>query len=173
MQNNFTITPADINDIPALLTLVNGAYRGDYAKNGWTTEADLLEGVRTDAAALTETLLKPGAVILKYINTESALLGCVYLQQQDTRLYLGMLTVDPDIQGQGVGKKLLAASEIYARDHHFSAIIMRVISVRQELIDWYNRHGYRTTGKTEPFPADNRFGTPKQPLEFILLEKVF
>ena len=173
MHKDYTIIAAEINDIPALLTLVNGAYRGDYAKNGWTTEADLLEGVRTDAAALTETLLKPGAVILKYTNPEDALLGCVYLQQQGTHLYLGMLTVDPDTQGQGVGKKLLAAAETYAREHHFSAIVMRVISVRQELIAWYNRHGYTTTGKTEPFPADNRFGIPKQPLEFILLEKVF
>ena len=86
MLNDYTISPAKLNDIPALLNLVNGAYRGDYAKNGWTTEADLLEGVRTDAAALTETFLKPGAIILKYTNTEGDLLGCVYLQQQDTRL---------------------------------------------------------------------------------------
>ena len=172
MQKDSNISKANFNDIPELLSLVNGAYRGDYAKKGWTTEADLIDGIRTDAEALSETISKPGAVILKYTNNENKLMGCVYLQQQGTSIYLGMLTVDPKTQGKGIGKILLSASESFAKEHHFSVIIMRVISIRKELIDWYVRHGYSATNKTEPFPTDNRFGIPKQPLEFILLEKI-
>ena len=83
-----------------------------------------------------------------------------------------MLTVQPGMQAQGIGKKLLQAAEGYAKDNHFQSIVMTVISVRHELIEWYQKKGYRHTGKTKPFPSgDPRFGIPKRELEFIVLEK--
>ena len=170
-NNNLTITVATKQDVPALERLVNSAYRGETSKKGWTTEADLLGGIRTDADALSKMISRGDSVILKCINGNDQLIGCVYLQKQEDKLYLGMLTVSPEIQAKGIGKKLLKAAEEYAETQECKAITMTVISVRKELINWYERHGYKATGQRKPFPNDPRFGVQKQPLEFIVLEK--
>lgn len=165
------ISKADQKDIDALATLVNSAYRGEHAKKGWTTEADLIDGTRTDAAALSDVLKKPGTVILKY-QREGAIVGCVELRINDGKLYLGMLTVEPGLQGGGIGKEMLRAAEDYARDQKCRSVYMTVITIRKELIDWYKRHGYVDTGERKPFAFnDPRFGLPKQKLEFLVLEK--
>jgi len=160
------------DDIPALDILVNSGYRGDSSKRGWTTEADLLDGLRTDKNALEKLMNEEGSVILKISDDEGAILGCVNLKEKASKLYLGMLTVNPLLQRAGIGKLLLKASEERAFELKKEAIIMTVITVRSELIAWYNRHGYSDTGKREPFPTgDPSFGLPKQPLEFMVLEK--
>lgn len=166
------IQMATAQDIPALEALVNSAYRGEASQQGWTTEAHLLKGaLRTDTAALTAIFNDPTAVILTCKNGEGTLLGCVYLQLQQQKLYLGMLSVLPGLQGGGIGKQLMAAADDYAHANGCEFIVMTVISVRQELIDWYQRRGYTLTGETQPFPVDNRFGVPTQPLEFVVLSK--
>lgn len=168
---SFQIQPATVHDAHELDTLVNSAYRGDSSRRGWTTEADLIDGTRTDATLLAELLQKPETTILKYVE-EGKILGCVELRKESGRLYLGMLTVQPDIQGKGIGKELLRAAEDMARKQRCSAIFMNVLSVRNELIDWYLRHGYRVTDERKPFAfTDPRFGQPKTRLEFAVLEK--
>jgi ribosomal protein S18 acetylase RimI-like enzyme len=172
------ISMAQDEDIRDLVRLVNSAYRGEASKQGWTTEADLLQGeLRTDEESINE-LMHSGS-FLKYTEGNE-LQGCVYLQKQSShppgsaanqRLYLGMLCVSPAAQARGIGKKLLAASEEHAREKSCSSIIMTVISVRHELIGWYERHGYKQTGETKPFPADDKFGKPVIALEFLELEK--
>ena len=82
-----------------------------------------------------------------------------------------MLTVAPQLQANGIGKLLLTAAENYAKENNFESIIMTVISVRTELIAWYERRGYLNTGQTKPFPNDANFGIPKQELKFIVMEK--
>ena len=165
------ITKASVEDAPELDNLVNSAYRGDSSRQGWTTEADLLDGTRTDAAAIAELIKTPGTTILKYVE-ENKILGCVELRNHDGRLYLGMLTVRPHLQGKGIGKILLNAAEEEAGRQQCSSIFMTVISVRQILIEWYVRHGYQPTGERKPFAFnDPRFGQPKMKLEFIVLEK--
>jgi ribosomal protein S18 acetylase RimI-like enzyme len=168
---NTTISTAKDRDIPQLVQLINSAYRGEESKKGWTHEADLIEGtLRTDAASIKELIQKPDAVLLK-CNLGEDLIGCVYLEKKANRLYLGMLSVSPAIQAKGIGKKLLAAADEHARKNGCDRIEMTVISVRNELIAWYERNGYRNTGKTEPFPQDGRFGTPRQSIHFVVLEK--
>ena len=167
-----TIQTATESDAPALNTLINSAYRGDSSKKGWTTEADLLGGIRTDEAAIRTMLQTPNVTMLTYEDA-GQLIGCVYLEQKDNDLYLGMLTVSPDVQANGIGKQLMAAAEQIAIDIHCRAITMTVISVRHELIAWYERRGFRATGETKPFPMDDpAFGLPKQPLEFVVMEKL-
>ena len=166
------ITPADHKDLKDLSVLINNSYRGETSKKGWTTEADLLDGLRTDEAALGEMINEGNSAILKCLDENGLLLGCVYLQEQDHKLYLGMLTVSPLHQNKGIGKKLLNAAEEYAINKNCSSIIMTVISIRRELIEWYERHGYEKTGETKPFHYKGiRFGIPKMPLEFLFLEK--
>ncbi len=165
------ITPASTDDAAELNILVNSAYRGDESKQGWTTEADMLEGTRIDEAALRDLIQKPGTTILKY-EEDGSLLGCVELRIEGTKLYLGTLSVKPNTQGKGIGKKLLQAGEEHAKQVGCSAITMTVIDGRQELIDWYIRHGYALTGERKPFVVpDERWGIPKKQLEFVVLEK--
>ncbi len=160
-----------ITDIPELNLLVNSAYRGESSKEGWTHEADLLGGIRTNETMLTDTISQANTTVLKYTENNQ-IVGCVLLEQQSDSLYLGMLTVLPTLQGGGIGKKLLAAAETTAMSLGLSKIAMTVISVRSELIDWYKRHGYQATGQTKCFPMDDpNAGTPKQFLEFIVMEK--
>jgi ribosomal protein S18 acetylase RimI-like enzyme len=166
------ISKAIATDIPALLQLVNSAYRGEASNKGWTTEAHLLKGeLRTDETILLKQLNDKDATILKFTNDDGEITGCVYLHKQNSKLYLGLLSVSPMVQSQGIGKKLLAASEEYATEHGCFTLYMTVISVRHELIAWYKRHGYADTGERKPFPAEERFGIPTQDLEFIVLEK--
>src|SRR3990170_5459243 len=129
------VFPAGIQDIPALVALINSAYRGEASKKGWTTEADLLKGeLRTDIPTLTAIIENNDATILKYVSENGSVTGCVYLHKKKRGLYLGMLTVSPVLQGAGIGKQLLAAADSYAKENNCDSIFMNVISLRHELI---------------------------------------
>ena len=168
---SFTISKATFQDVDQLNELVNSAYRGNSSRQGWTTEADLLDGTRTTPDLIAELLGKPNTTILKYVES-GQLLACVELRKDADKLYLGMLTVSPTLQGKGIGNVLLKAAESEAKAHGCNKIYMTVISVRESLIAWYKRHGYEETGERKPFAVpDTRWGVPKQPLEFIVLQK--
>ena len=168
------LDPASRDDLPALHALIESAYRGNTARRGWSHEADLLEGQRTDLDALDATLADPAQHLL-VLRDHDELRACVVLADKGAGLaYLGLLTVDPSRQSAGLGRLILAAAE----DHgaaHFAAtrIEMTVIAQREELIAWYERRGYARTGEQRPFPAhDPRFGLPKRDdLAFVVLEK--
>ncbi|MBK6635197.1 MAG: GNAT family N-acetyltransferase [Chitinophagaceae bacterium] len=159
-------------DIPAIVDLLNIAYRGETSRQGWTTEADLIAGnTRTDEYNVQEVMQQPGSIFLKYENDEQQVAGCVNLQQHGEKIYLGMFSVQPHMQGSGIGKQLLQAAEEYAIQLKCKAIYMSVISVRSELISWYKRHGYADTGERKPFAEDGLTGKHLQALEFMILEK--
>ena len=162
---------ATIQDSSQIADLVNSAYRGDSSKKGWTTEADLLGGQRTDAQKIQEMIESPTAQI--ELAIDSTILGCVYLNtEKDQTLYLGMLTVNPELQTKGLGKLLLNRVEEIAQEKNCTTIRMTVISVRKELISFYERRGFVLTGEKEPFPeGDPRFGIPQMKLEFVVMAK--
>ena len=167
------VSPALVKDITALVALMDSAYRGEESKKGWTSEADLLLGEkRTDETIVANLMQNPGAVFLKYINDDEKIEGCVFLRKEEKKLYLGMLCVSPLAQAKGIGKQLMNQAEEYARQVDCTSVYMSVISIRQVLIAWYERKGYMKTGETKPFPVDERFGIPVQPLEFVILEKI-
>jgi ribosomal protein S18 acetylase RimI-like enzyme len=182
--NTSTLEPlavrvATTSDAAALCALVNSAYRGDSSRAGWTTEADLLGGQRTDVAAL-EAFIRDGAThgtqVMLLHEDAAGLACCVQLERRDAEAYLGMLTVRPQGQGSGRGRGLIDAAERHVREvWRARAVIMTVIEQRDELIAWYERRGYRRTGQTAPFPyGDLRFGEPKRPdLRFVILRKDF
>jgi ribosomal protein S18 acetylase RimI-like enzyme len=166
------ITTALLADIPKLNKLINSAYRGETSKKGWTTEAYLLEGFRTTEQELQHILATTTSTLLKF-EENSCIIGCVLLIEKEDQLYLGMLTVSPELQNSGIGKKLLLQAETFALAKNLSKIIMTVISSREELISWYKRNGYKDTGEREPFPeGDVHIPISSTTLEFMVLEKV-
>lgn len=164
------ISIADIGDTAIITQLLNSAYRGESSRQGWTTEADLIGGqVRTIETQVQDLINQPDSVFLKY--TTSEIVGCVNLQQHNDKIYLGMLSVNPNIQNSGIGKKLMLAAEEYTKYKVCKAIYMQVIDVREELINWYKRHGYNDTGKRIPFVEDGISGNHLKTLQFMVLEK--
>jgi GNAT superfamily N-acetyltransferase len=173
-RSTTTFRFATQNDVAAIVALVESAYRGDVSRQGWTTEADMLEGQRTDAASVGELIGKPGSCVLLG-ESATELLACANIERRgDDVAYFGMFSVRPELQGKGIGAAILAEAERIARsDWNCREMYMTVISVRDDLIPWYERRGYRRTGRYSPFPyGDERFGIPKRDdLRFETLAK--
>ncbi|ASU35635.1 GNAT family N-acetyltransferase [Mucilaginibacter xinganensis] len=165
------VTKALQTDVPALNLLVNSAYRGETSKLGWTTEANLLDGMRIDEETLTGYFNDPVVTILKNTDENDLINGCVYLEVRGDKLYVGMFSVSPLLQGKGIGRDLLLAAEAYAKQVNCHTLTMTVISIRHELISWYERRGYKATGEVLPFHVDKKFGVARQPIELLVLEK--
>jgi len=161
-------------DVTAVVELVNSAYRGASSRRGWTTEADLLDGQRTDAEAIVSLITAPDSAIL-VVRGQSALKACVHVRKEREGVaHLGMLTVRPALQASLMGRQLLAAAESYSRRQFGAHVVeMTVIDVREELIAWYERRGYRRTAELRPFPyGDERFGIPlRTDLRFVVLRR--
>jgi ribosomal protein S18 acetylase RimI-like enzyme len=170
--SNSHISVATLADVPLITALLNSAYRGESSKQGWTTEAHLIAGnVRTNETNLQEVMQLTNSILVKYVQDDQTIIGCVNLQQHGHKIYLGMLSVSPPLQGAGIGKALLKAADEYAAFLQCQAIYMTVITVRTDLIKWYQRYGYNDTGERKPFNEDNITGKHLQPLEFLVLEK--
>ena len=171
-----TLRPATTADLPAIVALMNAAFRGVGPNAGWNSEAAYIDGDRTNEVHLREELAaRPESVLLvAQESTVQRMVGCVSLDpvSPDT-CYLGSLTIDPTLQNSGLGRILLAAAEEFARGRQAHRMRMKVVNVRDTLIAWYQRRGYHLTGETSPFPyGDTRFGTPRRAdLCFVVLEK--
>ncbi len=167
MGDNFTnITAATPEDAAGLKALLEAAYRGDSARQGWNHEADILDDERIGAAELDVLLANPAVTILTAQDGDR-LIGCVAVTRKDDTLgYLGMLCVLPTLQSSGLGRRLLDAAEHHARTLDIAAMEMTVIDSRAELIAWYVRRGYVFTGERRPFPV-----LRDPPVTFVVLEK--
>ncbi|HET7530748.1 MAG TPA: GNAT family N-acetyltransferase [Mycobacteriales bacterium] len=162
-------------ETPDVVALIESAYRGDSSRTGWTTEADLLDGQRTDAEAVAEILADPESRLLLAVGPAGDVVGCCHIRRKDaTTAYFGLFAVRPARQGAGTGSALLQEAERRAAEQWGSRQMeMTVIAQRADLIAWYERRGYARTGETRPFPyGDERFGRPRQDdLVFVVLRK--
>lgn len=168
---------ATIDEVETVVALVESAYRGEASRAGWSTEADLLDGQRTDPEAVTAIIDSPRSRMLLAIAADGRVLGCCQVEPRDRDVcYFGMFAISPTLQGGGLGHRLLAEAERVAREELGAHVMtMTVITQRRDLIAWYERRGYTSTGETEPFPyGDERFGLPRRPdLAFEVLIKRF
>ena len=172
-MSELSFRAANEADIERVIALVESAYRGDASRVGWTTEADLLDGRRTGRDDIEAILARDRSQLL-LAEREGELVACAHVMVEDGAGYFGMFSVVPDQQGAGIGKTVLAEAERIVREHwQCDAMRMTVIDVRDELIAFYERRGYRRTGIKKPFPyGDVRFGLPKRDdLCFEILEK--
>ena len=179
-MSRLVVRRAELGDAPALVELIESAYRGERSRSGWTTEADLLGGQRVDLP-MVEDMIGTSTVLVAFSSDDQAPAGTrtplatvTLADEGDGVAYFGTFAVSPDAQGSGVGKELMAFAESYAqRQWGATAMRMTVISKRAELIAFYERRGYVRTGQTEPFPyGQERFGVPKcDDLEFAVLTK--
>ncbi|WP_329084117.1 MULTISPECIES: GNAT family N-acetyltransferase [unclassified Streptosporangium] len=168
-----TFRVATVADVPALVPLIDSAYRGESSRAGWTTEADLLSGRRTNAENVTAELGRPeNRMIVMEVDDE--IVACCQVEHRGEYAYFGMFAVRPTLQGGGFGRAVLAEAERFARETWgVGEMRMTVISVREELLAWYVRRGYTRTGETIPFPYDDEsVGAPhRDDLEMELLVK--
>ena len=167
MTDSVTVRIATLEDLPRLHPVIERAYRGDSARQGWTHEADLLSGERIDNASLRAMMADPAQILLVAEQGDAAV-GCVSLTARgDGLVYLGLLCVDPTRQAGGIGKVIIAAAEKVSRDQlDADRIEMTVIDRRAELIAYYERRGFVRTGERRPFPA-----AVVPPLSMVVLDK--
>ena len=160
-------------DVPQVVALVERAYRGQASRAGWTTEADLLDGQRTDEREIGE-LVGSRTSRIRVAFIEGQLVACVRIDRASGFGYVGMVSVEPTRQRDGLGRLLLTEAERVIRDElGLDRARMTVIGQRVELIAWYGRRGYLPTGEREPFPyGEPRNGLPRRPdLYFEVLQK--
>ena len=174
MALTFRFASGAPGEVDAIVALVESAYRGPASRVGWTTEADLLDGQRTDVQAVHDIIANPDGRLL-LAEEDAELVGCCQLERRpDGAAYFGLFSVQPGRQGGGCGRAIVGEAERFVRQEWAaSRMIMTVIRQRGDLIAWYARLGYCLTGETEPFPyGDERFGIPTRPdLEFVVLNK--
>ncbi|NOT15138.1 MAG: GNAT family N-acetyltransferase [Methylotenera sp.] len=164
---------ANIADAAQISDLVNAAYRGETSRQGWTTEADLLDGLRTTPKQVKSIIISPHQIILLCLQNQT-IVGTICLESLVAVTHIGMFAVNPNLQGNGVGKQLLTYAEAYAKNHlKANKLAMHVIALRYELIAFYERRGYQRTGVFEDFPVNPAMWQVKvNTLNLELLEKI-
>lgn len=165
--------PATADDAEAVADLVHAAYRSEESRQGWTTESHLVGGQRVDAAMVRELVAADDGVVLVLDDPAvgatsperpARLIACCHVERRAGTAYVGMFAVRPAIQGQGLGRRMLAAAERQARDWGRTTLELTVLDHRPELLAWYERCGFALTGVRHPFPyGDDRFGLPQRP----------
>lgn len=168
------LRPACDHELPAVVSLLNRAYRGAEGEASWNSEAGYIDGDRTNEPLLRQELADSPDGRLLVSAPNGVVRACVWLEPLGQGVwYLGSLAVDPRMQSAGLGRRLLNTAEGWVRNRGGRAIRMTVVNVRDTLIAWYARRGYAPTGETEPFPySDPRFGVPRRSdLSFVVLMK--
>ncbi|QDY75516.1 GNAT family N-acetyltransferase [Streptomyces qinzhouensis] len=163
-SGDLTYRDATDADVPALVVLVQSAYRGDGGERGWTTESHLIGGRRIDEAGIRAVMTADDSRMIAVTGDGGEVVACFQLERRGDRAYFGLFAVRPGLQGNGLGRRVITEAEQLAAEGWGTTVMeMTVISVREDLIAWYERRGYRRTGSLSPFPyGSERHGRPKR-----------
>lgn len=168
---------AELVDAEAITKLVNSAYRGDASRKGWTTEADLLDGLRTTTQDVAKIIKRDDAFMLIGVLKDE-IVACMVCEWQalagKNAAHFGMIAVKPTLQNKGYGKLLMKAAEAIAmREWRVVGFYLTVISIRHELIEFYERLGFKKTGEFKDFPQNHEMWQPKVPdLNLLYMAKL-
>jgi N-acetylglutamate synthase-like GNAT family acetyltransferase len=146
---------AEQEDIPALTQLINAAF---------VVEQIAIEGDRIDPDKVRDYMTRGKFLLLE---DATSLIGCVYVELRADHGYVGLLSVEPMLQNKGLGRRLMAAAEQSFGDAGCTAVDLRIISARPELLRFYGKLGYAETG-ISPMPVDAPL---KMACHFIHLSK--
>ncbi|MFW5432469.1 MAG: GNAT family N-acetyltransferase [Methylophilaceae bacterium] len=156
---------ADLVDAESVAKLINDSYRGETSRKGWTTEADILDGLRTTTANVAKIINRSDAfMLIGVLNDEIVAAICCELQVIAFKhtTHFGLIAVKPSLQNKGYGKDLITAAETMTkREWRVAGFHMTVISLRSELIAFYERLGYMRTGELKEFPKNSDLWQPK------------
>ncbi len=151
------IRTATEHDFDSILTLINKAFEVErFFKNRDRLSAEELRST-----------FKSGIFLVS--EEVGAITGCIFVKKTGDRAYFGLLSVEPSRQKSGVGRRLIAAAEEFARETGARFMDIRVIHLRTELPVIYAKLGYHVTG-TEPYPSE-RNHMLTQPVHFITMSK--
>jgi GNAT superfamily N-acetyltransferase len=164
---------AEIGDASTINDVINSAYRGETSRVGWTTEADLIDGLRTTTAEVAQIIRREDAFILVGVLKDQ-IVATICCERHENTAKLGMIAVKPVLQNKGYGREMIQAAEaITLREWRVTGFFMSVITVRTELIEFYERLGYERTGNLNDFPAQSDLWQVKVPnLKFEYLIKI-
>jgi N-acetylglutamate synthase-like GNAT family acetyltransferase len=154
-----TVVPiriAEMSDAIAIMQVINAAFR--------QAESFFIDGDRVDLEKV-QSNLRTGEFLVA--EKEGVITGCVYVELQGDRSYLGLLAIDPAVQNSGLGSKLMTAAEDHCRNVGSRFMDIRMVNLRKELSDFYHHRGYEDAG-TEPFAVGV---TPLIPCHFIKMSK--
>ena len=160
-------------DAPQIAVLVNTGYRGETSRQGWTTEADILDGLRTSEQEIVQLINAERSNIIVCMRGD-ALIGSIHLHHAHESAHIGMFVIEPNLQNLNIGKQLLATAENFAQTQwQVKKLAMLVITVRHELIAFYERRGYKRTGELQEFPVNPQVWQAKLAgLKLERLEKI-
>jgi predicted N-acetyltransferase YhbS len=153
--SNPPLRAAQPADADAITRLINSAFQ---------VESFFKRGDRLDLAEV-QARFAQGRFILA--EQDGVIVGCVYMEPGAARAYIGLLSVEPSLQGSGLGKRLMTAAEEHCRAFGCSFVDLRVVNLRTELPPFYRKLGYEQTG-TEPFPAE---ALTQIPCHFLIMSK--
>jgi ribosomal protein S18 acetylase RimI-like enzyme len=170
MDTQFLVRRAGQDDVAKIAQLVNSAYRPTFGSKGWTHEAALINGERTNTCLVKEAI--NSTVILIGIQDEE-IVACVQVERKGDEAYISMLAVAPGLQDSGLGKIMLSEAETYAHTAlKIDQLALVVVSARRELIEFYMRRGYSSSGEKLPYPVQCGVGRPKdEKLDLTILRK--
>jgi len=169
-------------DVSPLVALIERAYRGPETAGSWVSESHLLKGPRTSNAEISELIAQSDSRFL-IAERNGRILGCCLIQRLGTTecssadigkgsAYFGMFAIDPTDHSTGLGKQILAEAERRVRDlWRSSSMVMTVINVREQLIEYYKRRGYTLTGATMPFPFSETSGEVTRDFHLVEMKK--
>lgn len=159
------------DNVAVIAALVNLAYRPVGDSKGWTHESDIVDSLRVTHEQVQALFVSDSFVFVA--GQDSQLVACVYLSVENGCAHIGMLATHPALQAQGLGKKMLAHAEDYARENFpVKKFEMVVIQERVELVAFYLRRGYQKTGRVDDYPVSAGVGVPKaQGLTIEVLQK--
>ncbi|MES2502261.1 MAG: GNAT family N-acetyltransferase [Pseudomonadota bacterium] len=156
---------AELVDAQDIAALINSAYRGESSRAGWTTEADILDGLRTTTQEVASIIKREDAFVLVGVLRDQ-IVATICCEKQDAYgrniAHLGMIAVKPTLQNKGHGATMIQAAEaMTAREWRVVGFHMAVITLREELIAFYERLGYVRSGEFKNFPENSALWQPK------------
>ena len=165
------IRKASIEDIDRLVEVINAAYRNQFGRS-WTTEKDYVKGARISKQQLISDLNNKNFELYT-AQFEEKIIACIGLTLMREFVEIGTFAIDPDLQNLGIGHRMLSFAEKYIRDSYADVlnINLYVLSVRKELIEYYERRGFNRTGVVDDYPITAEVGIPLIPVSLVEMTK--